>query len=115
MALHSCLMENMACCGAMAAGGSMNSPAGAASEGTSLGRVASSCCETTIVGGLNRTTATIESHQSPVHQKSLLAVVSPDLPDGQPKEGPSFVTLRHLRPADSPPTGLYLSNAALLI
>jgi hypothetical protein len=115
MVLHSCLMEDMACCGAMTSGGSMPSPSGESTGGASLVKLASSCCENTVVGGLNRTAATLESQQAPVHQKIVLAAANPDLPVGQVEDCSSFVMLRHLRPTDSPPTGLYLSNSALLI
>jgi hypothetical protein len=115
MVLHSCLMKDAACCGTMMAGGPMTSRSGASSEGATLMKNASSCCENTVVGGLNPATATLEGQKAPVHPKIVLAAVNPDLPDGQQNDCPSFVTLRHLRPTDSPPTGLYLSNAALLI
>jgi hypothetical protein len=115
MVLHSCLMKDMACCGTMMAVGPMTSRSGESAEGATLVKKASSCCENTVVGGLNTSVATLESQKAPVHQKIFLVAVNPDLPGGQQNDRPSIVTLRHLRPSDSPPTPIYLSNAALLI
>ena len=115
MVLHSCLMEDMACCTQMASERPMPSPSGASSEGPSLVKLASSCCDNTIVGGLNPTTATLESQKAPVQQKILLIALSPEFPDGRQRNCPSFVTLRHFRTTYVPPTAIYLSNAALLI
>jgi hypothetical protein len=113
--LHSCLMADMACCGTMAAGGAMQHAAGHSTSDAALVKDASSCCENTIVGGLSPTTATLESQPTSIHHKSALAVVSPELQAGQARASLSFITLRQFRPPDPPATGLYLSNAALLI
>jgi hypothetical protein len=112
--LHSCLMADMACCDTMAAGGTIGHPAGN-STAAAFVKGASSCCENTIVGGLNPTTATLENQSVSFHDKPVLAADTTDLPDGQAQGSSSFTTLRQFRPPDPPAIRLYLTNSALLI
>jgi hypothetical protein len=115
MVIHSCLMVERACCDSMMAGGAMQHSAGSPAADARLAKPPSSCCENTVVGGLSRTTATLETQAASHHHKMVLAVAGTDLGDGQPQACSSFIAHRHFRPPDPPPTGLYISNSALLI
>ena len=106
--LHSCLMENRACCEGMPSGGTMLP----GSERVS--RAASACCENTIVGGLNRSTATIEQ-QAPLHLKTIATAQAVEPVAGQSADEPRFIFFSRSRPPDPPPFGLYISNLSLLI
>ena len=113
--LHSCLMEGASCCDAMAAGGPMHAGRDRAADGVHLSKVPSSCCESTLVGGLNGSTAAIENQAAPHDLKGVLAVAGPALSGGQAEAGSPILAFRQFRPPDPPPCGLYISNAALLI
>jgi hypothetical protein len=116
MVLHSCLMESGECCESMEDGGSVQLPAGQSAAKPHFVQTGASCCHNIIVGGLNHTSATLENQSSSTYHKSTIAIISPDVPAGQIQSvHPTFLALQQISSHVPPATGLYLSNAALLI
>jgi hypothetical protein len=109
-------MHGGVCCENMEAGGSMQRPEGQPAAGSYFTQSGLSCCQSTIVGGLNHNAATLENQATPTYHKVVIAIISPVIPAGQLQEVYSTLyTLQQHSPPAPPSTELYLSNAALLI
>ncbi len=114
--LHSCLMENKACCVAMSIGGMIDGDKAAPSGSTSFSRHGSTCCENAIVGGLTGISALSQSQDRTEAQKSILlhlitGVLSPVIPPVVPT--PHDITRQYS--ASPPSRAIYILTSVLLI
>ncbi len=112
--LHSCLMETMQCCETMSTDGSMD--AAMPTQGSRVAQAGSSCCTSTVIGGLNSFTALLEKQTKTDHLKVAIVLLHTD-----PSDQFSLLTspVRHFvhsaHGASPPSVEKYILHAALLI